>query len=303
MECNKILEVILNSGHRMPLIAMGTVAIGYRHFDTASIYDTEEPLGKAVAKALELGLINNRDELFITSKLWCTDAHHDLVLPALKETLRKLDLSYVDLYLIHWPVRVTKGSKYLESLNENILPFDINATWKGMEECCELGLAKSIGVSNFSCVKLKKILDQATIPPTVNQVELNISWQQEKLLEFCRANGVHISAWSPLGSHGSYWGSHKVLESPVLQNIASAKEKSVAQIGLRWIYEQGASMVVKSFNKERMKENIQIFDWKLSTEEVKNIKQIPQCRGSFGEWFVHENGPYKSVEELWDGEI
>ncbi|KAL3834203.1 hypothetical protein ACJIZ3_008939 [Penstemon smallii] len=264
MECNKIPEVILNSGHRMPLIAMGTVgdplpppeqlisiyidaiAIGYRHFDTASIYDTEEPLGKAVAKAIELGLINNRDELFITSKLWCTDAHHDLVLPALKETLRKLDLSYVDLYLIHWLVRVTKGSKYLESLNENILPFDINATWKGMEECCELGLAKSIGVSNFSCVKLKKILDQATIPPAVNQVELNISWQQEKLLEFCRANGVHISAWSPLGSHGSYWGSHKVLESPVLQNIASAKEKSVAQVFI-YIYPFDAHKFVLEF--------------------------------------------------------
>ncbi|KAK4488989.1 hypothetical protein RD792_004785 [Penstemon davidsonii] len=320
MESNKIPEVILNSGHRMPLIAMGAVsdplpppeqltsiyidaiATGYRHFDTASIYNTEEPLGKAVAKALELGLIKNRDELFITSKLWCTDAHHDLVLPALKETLGKLDLSYVDLYLIHWPVRIMKGSENLESLNENVVPFYINATWKAMEECCEFGLAKSIGVSNFSWVKLKKILDQATIPPAVNQVEMNVAWQQEKLVEFCRANGVRLSAWSPLGSNGSCWGSQKVLKSPVLQNIAAAKEKTVAQIALRWIYEQGASMVVKSFNKERMKENIKIFDWKLSKEEVDNIKQIPQRRGFLGEWFVHENGPYKSLEQLWDGE-
>ncbi|RDY01352.1 hypothetical protein CR513_15337, partial [Mucuna pruriens] len=322
METKKIPEVRLNSGQKMPVIGLGTAAIplpapevltsiiidafevGYRHFDTASLYGSEEPLGKAVAKALELGLIKSRDEVFITSKLWTADAHPDLVVPALKTSLQKLGLEYVDLYLVHWPVRLKPEARGHHSiLKENVIPyFDMQGTWEAMEECCRLGLAKSIGVSNFGIKKITQLLENATIPPAVNQVEMNLSWQQGKLREFCKQKGIHVSAWSPLGAYNCSWGSNAVMESQILKEIASAKQKSIAQIALRWIYEQGAIAIVKSFNKERMKENFDIFGWELSQEESQKFSQIPQRRMYLGIDFVTENGPYKTLEELWDGD-
>ncbi|CAL0323908.1 unnamed protein product [Lupinus luteus] len=278
--------------------------VGYRHFDTAAAYKSEVALGQAVAKALDLGLIKNRDEVFITSKLWCSDAHCDLVLPALKKTLQRLGLEYVDLYLIHWPVRLKhkdeESVKLSEITAENVIPFDIKRTWEAMEECYRLGLAKSIGVSNFGIKKLSQLLQNATIPPAVNQVELNAVWQQGKLREFCKQNGIHLSGWSPLGAYKASWGSNAVMENPILKEIAHSRQKNVAQVALRWIYEQGASTVVKSFNKERMKVNLGIFDWELSEEESEKIRQIPQRRMYNGEEFVSPNGPYRSLEELWD---
>ncbi|XP_042510858.1 methylecgonone reductase-like isoform X2 [Macadamia integrifolia] len=275
---------------------------GYRHIDTASIYSTEEFVGQAIAQALEQGLIKSRSDVFVTSKLWCTDADHDLVLPALKETLQKLSLDYVDLYLVHWPVRVKQGSSYPPPL-EDILPFDMKGTWEAMEECCRLGFVKSIGVSNFSTKKLSQLLTYATIPPAVNQVEMTAAWQQRKLREFCNEKGMHVSAWSPLGAFGHNWGSTLVMENPILKDIAMAKGKTVAQISLRWVYQQGVTPLVKSFNEERMKENLQIFDWELTQEELEKISQIAQTKRFLAEMFISPNGPYKSLEELWDEEV
>ncbi|KAK3415007.1 hypothetical protein EUGRSUZ_H00581 [Eucalyptus grandis] len=304
----------------MPLIGMGCAAspppppevltsilleaieVGYRHFDTAALYGTEEALGRAVAKALDRGLIKNRNQIFITTKLWCTDAHPDLVLPALKNSLQRLGLEYVDLYLIHWPVRLKEGTEGF-NFKGKVLPFDIKGTWEAMEECSKLGLAKSIGVSNFSTKKLSDLLLHANIPPAVNQVEMNVAWQQEKLRGYCREKGIQVSAWSPLGANGAAWGTLAVMESPVLKEIAIAKGKTVAQAALRWIYEQGACVIVKSFNKERMKENLQILEWELSQEDSDKIKfQIPQRRGCPGDMYISEEGPYKSLDELWDGD-
>ncbi|KAF7852065.1 hypothetical protein BT93_L0593 [Corymbia citriodora subsp. variegata] len=313
-------QVKLSSGERMPLISMGCAAspppppevltsifleaieVGYRHFDTAAFYGTEEALGRAMAEALDRGLIQSRDQIFITTKLWCTDAHADLVLPALKNSLRRLGLEYVDLYLIHWPVRLKEGTQGFD-FKGKLLPFDIKGTWEAMEECSKLGLAKSIGVSNFGTKKLSEILLHATIPPAVNQVEMNVAWQQEKLRGFCREKGIQVSAWSPLGANGAFWGSLAVMESPVLKEIATARGKTLAQVALRWTFEQGACVIVKSFNKERMKENLKILEWELSQEDSDKIKlQIPQRRGSPGDKYVSEDGPYKSLDELWDGD-
>ncbi|XP_030541128.1 methylecgonone reductase-like isoform X2 [Rhodamnia argentea] len=313
-------EVVLSSGARMPLISMGCAAsprpptdvltsilleaieVGYRHFDTASLYGTEEAVGRAVAEALERGLVESRDQIFITTKLWCTDAHPDLVLPALKKSLQRLGLEYVDLYLIHWPVRLKEGTEGFD-FKGKILPFDAKGTWEAMEECSKLGLAKSIGVSNFGTKKLSQLLSHATIPPAVNQVEMNAAWRQEKLRGYCREKGIQVSAWSPLGANGAAWGSLAVVDSPVLKEIAIAKGKSVAQVALRWVYEQGACVIAKSFNKERMKENLQILEWGLSQEDSDKIKlQIPQRRGCPSDMFISEEGPYKSLDELWDGD-
>nr|DAD30299.1 TPA_asm: hypothetical protein HUJ06_009150 [Nelumbo nucifera] len=317
-EKKMVPEVVLSSGHRMPALGLGTAALplppnqllssifvdaiklGYRHFDTASLYQTEEALGLAIAEALKQGLIAGRDDLFITTKLWCTDAHPNLVLPALKASLQKLGLDYVDLYLVHWPVRVKHEAHPIHFAKEDLLLFDMKGTWEAMEECHSLDLAKSIGVSNFSCKKLSDLLGHASVPPAVNQVEMNPAWQQNELREFCKENGIHVCAWSPLAANGASWGSLAVMESPILKDIAMAKGKSLAQISLRWIHEQGVSPIVKSFDKERMKENLQIFDWELSGEELDKISRIPQRRGFSGEMFVSPNGPYKSIEEIWD---
>ncbi|CAI9113271.1 OLC1v1013845C3 [Oldenlandia corymbosa var. corymbosa] len=318
---SKIPEIVLNSGHKMPALGMGCAAeklppveeltsilvhameIGYRHFDTAACYGSEEAVGKAVAKALEIGLIQNRDELFITSKLWITNSHHDLVLPALKKTLETMGLEYLDLYLIHWPVRIKEGANMFNLAEGEVLPFDIHGTWKAMEDCSKLGLTKSIGLSNFSCEKISQLLEHATIPPAINQVEMNVSWQQRKLLPFCKEKRIHVCGWSPLGAYGVLWGSNAVMESQILKDIATSKSKTISQVALRWIYEQGVSPIVKSFNEDRMQQNLQIFDWELTKEENVQILQIPQRRVFRADSFVQENGPIKSVEELWDGDI
>ncbi|XP_020241986.1 methylecgonone reductase-like [Asparagus officinalis] len=315
----EIPAVTLNSGRKMPVIGLGTafpnppsdqlsgiivhaIEAGYRHFDTAAVYGSEEAIGIAIAKALKLGLIGSRAELFITSKLSCADADPDLVLPALKKSLSKLGLDYLDLYLIHWPIRLKQVNMPTDKVD--IFPFfDTKGTWGAMESCKRLGLVESIGVSNYSCKKLSQVLEIATIPPAVNQVEMNVTWNQKKLRELCKEKGVVITAWAPLGAKGTMWGSTRVMENPVLKEIACAKGKTVAQVALRWLYEQGVSMVSKSYNNGRMRENLNIFDWELSEEDKDKIQSISQCRGYPGDSLVSEKGPYKTVEELWDGEI
>ncbi|CAL9156134.1 unnamed protein product [Musa hybrid cultivar] len=296
----RIPEVRLSSGGKpMPRIGMGTavypfatseamhvailrsIELGYRHFDTAALYQSEEPLGAAIADALRAGTIRSRDELFITSKLWCSDAHPHLVHSALQKTLRNLQLEYLDLYLVHWPVSTRPGKYEIPLAKEDLLPIDMSAVWRAMEECHALGLTKSIGVSNFSSKKLETLLSIANIPPAVNQV----------------------CAYSPLGAKETYWGQNCVMDCGVLKDIAAAKGKTLAQVCLRWVYEQGDCVLVKSFNEERMVENLDILDWELSEEEKHKIGQIPQRKGYAGWDFASDDGPYKSTAELWDGEI
>ncbi|KAF8714868.1 hypothetical protein HU200_027402 [Digitaria exilis] len=265
---------------------LAALELGYRHLDTASLYLSERAVGEAVAEAARRGIVASREEVFVTTKLWCTQCHPELVLPALRESLhsekvaalidlfiyRNLQMEYVDLYLVHWPMAIKPSKPDFPIKREDIMPMDLSGVWQAMEECHRLGLAKMIGVSNFTTRKLKELLATANTPPAVNQVELNPSWQQQKLIEFCKEKGIHVTAYSPLG--GQYRS--KVLQSKVLDEIAQARGKSVAQISLRWIYEQGVSMVVKSWKHERIKENIEIFDWELTDNDRLKISQMPQ---------------------------
>ncbi|XP_074583415.1 deoxymugineic acid synthase 1-B-like isoform X2 [Curcuma longa] len=323
-----IHEVPLSSGSKaMPRIAMGTavfplppfdttrdamlhaIKIGYRHFDTASVYSSEEPLGEAVAEALRLGFIASRDELFITSKLWVRDAQSHLVLPALQKSLRSLQLEYLDLYLIHYPICAKPGGlpsaieNFTSMSKDELMPIDVSSVWAAMEECQTMGLTKSIGVSNFSIKKIEKLLSTATIPPVANQVEVNPLCQQKKLREFCMAKGIQLCAYSPLGARGTAWGQNWVMECEILQQIAKAKGKTLPQICLRWVYEQGDCVIVKSYSEKRLMENLDILDWELNEEERETISRIPQRRGNQALFFISENGPYKSLEEFWDDEI
>ncbi|MED6215985.1 hypothetical protein PIB30_003185 [Stylosanthes scabra] len=306
-------NVVLQSSFAMPVIGLGTAAesnstqpikqavldaikLGYRHFDTASLYGSEHALGQAIAEALQLGLISSRDELFITSKLWLPDNHPHLVLPALRKSLQTLGLEYLDLYLIHWPMSAKPGIWEIPFQQQNIVPFDLKGVWASMEECHNLGLTKSIGVSNFSIKKLEDLLSFATIPPAVNQVEMNASWQQKNLTEYCKSKGIIVTAYSPLGAKGTRWGSNEVMDSELLKEIAQAHGKSVAQVSLRWLYEQGVSFVVKSYNKERIKQNLDIFDFSLTNDDHQKISEMRQERKV-------KNGPAGFVvADLWDGE-
>ncbi|KAF8703261.1 hypothetical protein HU200_032052 [Digitaria exilis] len=288
-------EVALRSGSArpMPVVGMGTasfplvheatkgavlaaIEVGYRHFDTAYMYGTEAPLGDAAEEAVRRGLVTSREDLFVTSKLWCTQNHPDLVLPSLRDTLKNLKMDYVDLYLIHWPVAIKPGPPKLPYKKEDAVPFDLEGVWRAMEECHRLGLAKAIGVSNFTTRHLDRVLAVATVPPAVNQVELNPVWQQRALRAYCAEKGIHVAAYSSLGGQNWDGTGNAVLESDVLAGIAKARGKSVAQVALRWIYEQGVTSIVKTYKKDRLKQNLEIFDWELTEEDCLKISQIPQ---------------------------
>jgi diketogulonate reductase-like aldo/keto reductase len=270
------------------------IKIGYRHFDTARGYGSEGALGEAITDAVRLGLIGSRADVFITSKLWCTDNYPEHVLSAIKTSLSNLKMDYLDLYLIHWPISMKPGPVTFLLKREEVMPLDLKGVWKAMEECQKLGLTRSIGVSNFTTKKLEELLQFAKIPPAVNQVEMNPAWQQQKLKEYCTKKGITITAYSPLGGQG--FAPNFVLTSDVLKEIADAKAKSIAQISLRWILEQGVGIVVKSFKKERLIQNLKIFDWELTEEESTKISTISQKKGVTTEIILSSEGSITSVD-------
>ncbi|CAL4941007.1 unnamed protein product [Urochloa decumbens] len=269
---------------------------GYRHFDTAAVYNAEAALGDAVAQAVRAGAIACRDEVYVTSKLWITNAHPSRVLPALKKTLQNLGMEYVDLYLIHHPVSLRPPEaegRGAVVVKKDLVGMDMEGVWKEMEECQRRGLARAIGVSNFACKKLEHLLSFGKIPPTGNQVEVHPYCRQNKLREFCKVRGIQLCGYSPLGATGTAWANNNVMDSPVLKQIAQDRGKTVAQ---------GDCVITKSFNESRMRENLDIFDWELTDDDRRKISDLPESRGNYN-FFVHESGPFKTVEDFWDGEM
>ncbi|KTD84046.1 aldo/keto reductase [Paenibacillus etheri] len=257
----------LHNGVNMPWLGLGVfqveegseliqavksaIAHGYRSIDTAAIYQNETGVGQAIKEALQDNNLS-REELFVTSKVWTADMGYEETIAAYETSLAKLGLEYLDLYLIHWPVK----GKYKE-------------TWRALEALYKEGRVKAIGVSNFQIHHLEDVMKDAEIKPMVNQVELHPYLSQQELLSFCKEQGIQLEAWSPLMQG-------QLLDQPVLKQIAAKHGKSVAQVIIRWDLQRGIITIPKSTKEHRIIENVDVFDFQLTEEDMNLINALNQ---------------------------
>lgn len=254
---------ILRNGVKMPMEGFGVfqvpdaavcrqavtdaLAVGYRLIDTAAAYFNEEAVGNVICAAIKTGAVP-REELFITTKLWIQDAGYENAKKAFQVSLDKLGLSYIDLYLIHQPMSDYYGS------------------WRAMEELYEEGKVRAIGVCNFYPERLADLCLNARVKPMVNQVELHPFFAQTDALAVMKEFGVQPEAWGPLAE-----GKHGIFTHPTLMRIGAKYGKTAAQVALRWNAQRGVVMIPKSIHRERMEENLNIWDFELSEEDMAAI--------------------------------
>ena len=314
-------QLTFRNGDKLDILGLGTwkskpgevgtairsaIKIGYRHFDCAFIYMNEKEIGQAFADAFAEGDVK-REEVWITSKLWNNFHKQEDVIPALKKTLSDLQLDYLDLYLVHWPHVFKKefinATKAEETLPTSEVPHI--KTWRGMEDCVEQGLARHIGVCNFNKHKLKALSEQATIIPEMNQVELHPMLHQSDLLEFCKVNGTHVTAYSPLGSPDRSAGMKaddepNLFQHPVIQELARKHGCSEAQIMIAWAMERGTAVIPKSVNPERQKQNFESTKIQLSDDDMNLMASADKgYRYVKGQFWAFEGSEY-SVDWLWN---
>ena len=264
----------LQNGMQIPCVGLGTWQItdrgrmaevlrrayeeGYRLIDTAAAYGNEIAIAKAVAAA---GI--ERKELLLSDKVWNTSRGYENVQEACKRSLKKLKTDYLDIYLIHWPASKKLFPNWAE----------INAdTWRGMEQLWKDGYVRAIGVCNFKPHHLEELEKSAEIRPCIDQFEMHPGFLQEELLDLCRTHQILAEASSPLGNG-------QILDHPVIRRIAAAHEKSGAQVCLRWSLQRGAAVIPKTSDPDRLTQNIDLFDFTLSDEEMKDLDAIPYCGG------------------------
>ncbi|XP_031102611.1 aldose reductase [Ipomoea triloba] len=307
----KVGSFRLLSGHMIPAIGLGTwkaqnprdnvytaiVEGGYRHVDTAAQYGVQEGVGEGLKAAIHAGV--ERKTLFVTSKLWCTDLSPDRVRPALMSTLQELQLDYLDLFLIHWPFHLKEGASMPPKAGD-VSGFDMHGVWREMEKLVADKLVRDIGVCNFTVKKLNKLLDIAKIKPSVCQMEMHPGWRNDKMLDACKDNNIHVTAYSPLGSD-----ERDLVHDPMVEKVAKKLNKTPGQVLVKWAIQRGTSTIPKSNHAHRIKENISIFDWEIPKQDFEALSSIPDQRRVLNgeDMFVNKtDGPFKSVADLWDHE-
>lgn len=250
---------------------------GYRHIDCAYLYLNEKEVGQALHDAMSNGLVK-REELFITSKLWNSCHHPEEVEPALRHTLADLQIDYIDLYLIHWPIAFRSGVNMPAGKEDLIDPEElpVEVTWQAMQGLKEKGLARHLGVSNHGIRKIQRIIDRTGITPEVNQVEIHPYFQQNEMLEFCKTNNILLTAYYPLGSPMTIRGENNLLTHPVITSIAEKQSATPAQVLLAWGMHRGYVVIPKSIHAHRIQENIGCLEVKLDKDDMQAIAQLDQ---------------------------
>jgi alcohol dehydrogenase (NADP+) len=305
----------------IPIIGLGTwksakgevhaavkeaISLGYRHIDCAPAYGNEEEVGMAISESMRGGAVA-REDLWITSKLWNNAHEPEKVLPALQKTLSDLRLDFLDLFLIHWPVAFKAEVDYPRRQEDwfSLAEIPIIETWRAMEECVGKGLARHIGVCNFSVKKLEDLRGQAAIPPAMNQVELHPYLQQKAIQEYCRENGILLTAYSPLGSGDRPKGLKRdgepvLLHDPVIKGIAEKHQVPPGQVILAWAMQRDIIVIPKSVNPERLRQNLAAAEVTLDAADIAAIAGLDRGYRYVDGSFWQNNGSPYTVADLWD---
>jgi alcohol dehydrogenase (NADP+) len=309
------------NGDKIPMLGLGTwksdkgvvyqairksIEIGYRHFDCAYLYGNEKEIGDALSDAMKAGDVL-REELWITSKLWNNRHKKHQVEPAFDITLKDLQCDYLDLYLIHWPVVVvddlsfpTDGS-HLVSLQE----VPLSETWESMQNLKSTGKVKHLGVSNFSIKKMDEIWNSTGIKPEVNQIEMHPFLQQKNIKKYADKNHILLTAYAPLGSADRPAtritpGEPNLFHDPVINALSQETGASLAQVMLAWAVNYGVSVIPKSVNEVRLKENLEAADIEFSSEQMDRMASIDlNSRYIKGDFWCLPGSDY-TLENLWD---
>lgn len=314
-------QLTFRNGDKLDAIGLGTwksepgevykavreaIKAGYTHIDCAWIYQNENEIGKAFTDAISDGDIT-RDQLFVTSKLWNSFHAPEDVEKAVKESLDALQLEYLDLYLIHWPIAHKPGVTFSED-NSGFAPIEdypITDTWRAMEALVEKGLVKHIGVSNFNIPKLERLMESANIAPEMNQIESHPLLAQPALFKFCQDNNILYTAYSPLGSRDRAEGM-KGADEPDMFEIAEIKDMAAkhgvhpAQILIKWAEGRGSAVIPKSVNPARLKANLNSASIPLTEGEMATLNTLDKGYRFLDGKFWEREGGYYTAEGLWN---
>jgi aldehyde reductase len=290
----EVPSLIMNSGHKIPQFGLGTwlskpgeageavrmaLDVGYTHFDLAMAYGNQEEIGKVFKSVFDAGKIK-REDLFITGKIWNSYHSFEKATFAIDSMLKELQIPYLDLCLIHWPMGYNEdGGMFPKDENGKIIYSDIDylETWKAMEASVKAGKVRSLGISNFNTKQIQRIIDNSVIKPAMLQVECNPYFPQNAMLEFCKKRGIAFTCYSPLANNTNVFrkeGEPNLLEEKIILDLASKHHKTPAQIVLRWAIQRETVIIPKSIRRHRLEENIKIWDFKLSQEDMASIDKL-----------------------------